>query len=81
MVINWDKYISSLTILDLEAWCVNITKLSASFHVVDYKHVYGEHNEKAYILSKEGLIMASSLLSFTKYCEGIVIGEATIQLF
>ena len=81
VVIDWEKEISSLTILDLEAWCNNIKKLSASFSYVDYKHVYREYNEKTEILSKDGIIMASGLLSFTKFCEGIVIGEATIQLF
>ena len=66
MVINLEKEISSLTILDLEAWCNNIRNLSASFSYIDYKHVYREYNEKVDHLSKEGLIMASSLLSFTE---------------
>ena len=70
-----------LSILDLEAWCINIKKLISSFFVVDFKHVYREHNENEDTLSKEGLIMASCQLSFTEYCEGIVIGEASLLLF
>ena len=81
LIINWAKDLSSLSILNLEAWCINIKKLIASFFAVDFKHVCREHNEKEDTLSKEGLIMASGLVSFTKFCEGIVIGEATIQLF
>ena len=78
VVINWAKEISYVTILDSKAWCINIKILSSSFYYIDYKHVYREYNEKVDILSKEGLVMASGLLSFTEFCEGIVIGEATI---
>ena len=80
-VINWAKDLSSLSILNLDAWCINIKKLIASFFVVDFKHVYREHNENEDTLSKEGLIMASCQLSFTEYCEGVFIGEASLQLF
>ena len=57
---------------------MNITELSASFISIDYQHIYREYNKKADILSKEGLKMAFGLLSFTKYCEGIVIGEGKL---
>ena len=50
-VINWEKDLSSLSILNLDAWCINIKKLIASFFVVDFKHVYREHNEKENTLS------------------------------
>ena len=81
VIINWEKGRSTLSTLDLEAWFLHIRDLSPSFIAIDYKHVYREHNKKAYILSKEGLKMASSLLSFTDFCEGIVIGKGNLQLF
>ena len=81
VIINWAKGISTLTTLDLEAWCENIIDLTILFTSIDYQHVYREYNERADILSKEALQLATGLLSFTKYCEGIVIREATIQLF
>ena len=81
VIINWEKGISTLTTLDIEAWCENIKKLSTLFSSIDYQHVYREYNVRAYILSKEALQLATGLLSFTEYYEGIVIGEDSIQLF
>ena len=81
VIINWEKGISTLTTLDLEAWCENIKEFSALFPSIDYKHVYKEYNERVDILSKEALQLETYLLSFTEYYEGIVIGEASIQLF
>ena len=75
IIINWAKGISTLTNLDLEAWCENIIDISSSFSSIDYQHVYREYSEKENILSKEGLNLASGLLSFIEYYEGIVIGE------
>lgn len=80
VIINWAKGRSALSTLDLETWCLQIRDLSASFAAIDYKHVY-RVNKKADILSKEGFKMASGLLSFTEFCEGIVIGEGNLQLF
>ena len=81
VIINWEKGISALTTLDLEAWCENIKELYALFSSIDYQHVYREYNVRVYILSKEALQLATGLLSFTEYYEGIVIGEDSIQLF
>ena len=81
VVIKWAQGRSSLATMDLEAWCMNIIELSASFISIYYQHFYREYNKKVDILSKEGLKMASGLLSFTEYCEGIVIGEGNLQIF
>ena len=81
MVINWEKDIASLSILDLEAWCEDIKKLSSSFSSVDYKHVYRDYNEKAYLLSKEGLLLATCHLSFMEYHEDLVIGSDDMLSF
>ena len=81
VIINWEKGRSTLSTLDSEAWFLQIRDLSACFTAIDYKHVYREYNKKAYILSKEGLKMASGLLSFIDFCKGIVIGEGNLQLF
>ena len=81
VIINWEKGISALTTLDLEAWCENIKELSTLFSSIDYQHIYREYNKRAYILSKEALQLTIDLLSFTEYYEGIVIGEASTQLF
>ena len=40
VVINWAKERPALTILDLEASCINIKHLIASLSYIDYKHVY-----------------------------------------
>ena len=81
VVINWAKGCSLLHTLDLEAWCLNIIALSASFTYIGYQHVYREHNERADILSKEGLLLATCHLSFMDYHEGLVIGSDKMQLF
>ena len=81
VIINWAKDNSALSILNLEAWCVDIKLLISSFSAVEFKHVYREHNERANTLSKEGLTMASGHLTFTDSCEGIVDGEVSVQLF
>ena len=81
VIINWAKGISTLTTLDLEAWCENIKELYALFSSIDYQHVYREYNVRAYILSKEALQLETGLLSFMEYYEGIVIGEDSIQQF
>ena len=81
VVINREKEVSSLSIMSLEAWCVNIRKLIASFSSVDFKHVYREHNERADSLSKEGLKLVSGHLTFTEFSEGEVSRELALQHF
>ena len=81
IIINWEKGISTLTTLDLEAWCENIKEIFALFSSIDYQHVYREYNERAYILSKEVLQLETCVLSFTKYYKELVIGEDSIHLF
>ena len=70
VVINWAREVSSLSIVSLEAWCVNIRKLMAFFTSVEFKHVYREHNERGDSLSKEELKLASGHLTFTEFSEG-----------
>ena len=67
--------------VNLEAWCINTRKLISLFTFVDFSHVYREHNKRADTLSKEGLNMAASHLSFTEICEDEVYGDVTLQLF
>ena len=81
VIINWSNDKATLTTLILDARCDNIEGLKACFHALDFHHVYREHNERVDNLSKEALPMASGLLSFTEYYEGIVIGEDKLQLF
>ena len=81
VIINWEKGISALTTLHLEAWCENIKELYALFSSIDYQHVYREYNEREDILSKEVLQLATDPLSFNEFYEGIVIGEASMNLF
>ena len=81
VIINWAKEVSTLSIVSLEAWCENIRKLMTSFSSLVFNHVYREHNERAYSLSKEGLQLASCHLTFTEICEGEVYGEVALQLF
>ena len=81
MVINWAKDLSSLSFLDLEVWCINIKKLTASFSAMDFKHVYREHNEREDSLSKEGLKMSLGHLTFIEFSKGEVSGELALQFF
>ena len=53
----------------------------ASFLLLEFQHVYREHNKKAECLSKEALPMASGLLSFIELYEGSIIRGGEIQLF
>ena len=67
--------------LDLDGWCDNIMELNASFHTLDFHHVFREHNKREDSISKDVLPMVVGLLSFTENYEEIVIGEDKLQLF
>ena len=64
VVINWEKNKPTLSALDMVYWCHNIYKLKESFYILDFQHVYREHNMREDCLSKEALSMASGLCSF-----------------
>ena len=81
VIINWAKNESTLTMVNLEAWCINIRQLISLFTFVDFSHVFREHNKRADTISKEGIIMAVGHLPLTEICEGEVYGEVTLQLF
>ena len=68
MNINWAKDESTLTIVNLEAWCKNTKKLISLFTSVNSSHVYREYNMSTDSLSKIGLLMTPGRLTFTKYC-------------
>ena len=75
----YDK--ETLSSIDLDGWCDNITKLKSFFHTLDFHHVFREHNKRAGSISKEVLPMAEGLLSFIENYEEIAIGEDKLQLF
>ena len=81
VIINWENDKETLSTLDLDAWCDNIEGLKVLFLALDFNYVYREHNEREDILSKEALPMASILLSFIEYYEGLAIGEDKLNLF
>ena len=81
VIINWAKGESTLDMVNLEAWCYNTRMLMYSFILVDFSHVYREHNNRVDSLSKEGLMMASGHLLFTESCDDELIGEVSLQLF
>ena len=81
MIINWARDESTLSIVNLEAWCNNTKKLISSFTSVDFSHVYREYNMRADSLSKIGLLMALGHLTFTEYCKSDIYGEVNLQLF
>ena len=74
MIINWAKKESTLDMVNFEAWCFNTRILMSSFMWVDLSHVYREHNRRAYILSKEGLHLASGHLLLTESFGNEIIG-------
>jgi len=79
VIINWEKKESTLDMVNLEAWCYNTIILMSSFTWVDFRHVYREHNKRAYILSKEGLYLAPGHLLLTKSYDDEIIGEDSLQ--
>ena len=81
VIINWAKDESTLTIVNLEAWCNNIKKLISWFTSVDFNHVYREYNRRADSLSKDGLLLAPGHLTYMEYCKGDTFREVSHQLF
>ena len=81
VIINWAKGVSTLYMVNLEAWCENSKLLMTSFTRVDISHVYREHNTRADTLSKEGLCLAPGHLLLTESYDDEFIGEDFIQLF
>ena len=61
--------------MNLEAWYLNTRMLMYSFILVDFSHVYREHNNRVDSLSKEGLMMASRHLLLIESCDDEFIGE------
>ena len=81
MIINWARDESTLTIVNLEAWCNNTKKLISSFTSVDFSHVYREYNMRADSLSKDGLLMTRGHLTYMEYSKGDTFREVSHQLF
>ena len=81
VIINWASDGSTLSIVNLEAWCNNTKKLISSFTSVDFSHVYREYNMRADSLFKDGLLMAPGHLTFMEYCKGDTFREVYLQLF
>ena len=75
VIINWARNESTLTMVNLEAWCINIRKLIPLFTFVDFCNVFREHNQRADTLSNEGLNMVAGHLSLIETCEDEVFGE------
>ena len=80
-MINWDKKKDALSSLDLGYWCDNIIGLKDSFLSLDFHHVYREQNMKAYVISKETLMLTTGHLSFMEFYEDGCIGGGNLQLF
>ena len=81
MIINWAKGVSTLDMVNLEAWCENTRLLMTSFTRVDISYVYREHNKRADTLSKEGLCLAPGHLLLTESYDEELIGKDSLQLF
>ena len=81
MIINWAKDESTLTMVNLDVWCLDTRKIISLFTFVDFSHVFREHNKREDTLSKEELLMATGLLTFTETCEDEVYREVSLQLF
>ena len=67
--------------MNLEAWCLNTKMLMYSFTLLDFSHVYREHNKRVDSLSKEGLMMASGHLLLIESCDDEFIEEVSLQIF
>ena len=81
VIINWAKDESTLSMVNLDAWCLDTRKLISLFSHMDFSHVFREHNKRADTLSKEGLLMAMGQLTFMETCEDIVYREVILHLF
>ena len=69
VVINWKNSKVSLSKLNLDYWCDIIMKIKQGFLLLDFRHVYREHNGSVDCLSKEALNMKAGLLSFSELIE------------
>ena len=65
VIINWTNKKAALSSIDLNLWCDNVRYLILSFSSLDIVHVYREHNQKTYCLSKDALVLASILYSYS----------------
>ena len=81
VVINWDKKKGCFVFFRPGHWCDNIVRLKDSFLSLDVDHVYREHNMKAYVVSKETLMLTTGHLSFMEFYEDGCIGGENLQLF
>ena len=81
VLIKWAKGESSLSMVNLEAWCYDTKMFISSFTHVDFSHVYREYNKREDTLSKAGLKEVSGHLTLSEICEGELLEEVRIQLF
>ena len=81
VIIIWAKNESSLSLVNLDDWCLHTRNLISGFTHVDFCHVYRENNKRADTLSKEGISMAVGRITFTETCEDKVYREVTLQIF
>ena len=81
MIINWAKNESTISLVNLDSWCLDTRKLISLFTHMDFSHVFREHNKRADTLSKEGILMAAGQFTFTETCEDEVYREVSLQLF
>ena len=81
VVISWVKKLSTLNIPSLKHWCDDIFSMMLWAPPVSFNHIYRELNMLADDLSKKALKMNLGLGYYSKYLDGVVIGESPFSLF
>ena len=81
VIINWEKSVACLDVVDPEHWCDRITEVKSSFLSINFQHIYREHNMSADVLSKEALSLDMGKLSYIEMLDGESIGSDTIMFF
>jgi len=81
LVINWLSGKSKIFAKNLTHRCLRIMELTKKFELLNYEHIFREHNMEAYILSKKGIGCSEGLLQVDEYIGGSLIRNTKQRIF
>ena len=81
VVISWVNRLSTLKIPTLKHWCDEILSMLHLAPLVTFNHIYRELNMLADDLSKKALKIEMGSGYYSKYLDGLVIGDGHFSLF
>ena len=57
VIINWEKSVACLDVVDLEHWCDRITDVKSDFLSINIQHIYREHNMSANVYPRKHFLL------------------------